>query len=688
MLTILEGSTFCLCDDLGEICEGTTGLFAADTRYLSRLELRLDGVRPLLLSSGKVEYFSAAFFLRNDVTASLAQDSVSIDRRRFVGTTGMTDTIIVRNVGIETASFPLGVQLEADFADIFAVKEWDFALGHPDRARKLPPTAGAELSEGSCQVVLVPSDGVERTQILLSRPCSWSEDGQAIFELKLEPGESWSLRLDVVPSADGEVAAPPVVGLRFGTELEHVQASLEAWRLQVPRVRAAWRNLEETIGRSTADLAALRMRTSGTMGRLPAAGMPWFMTVFGRDTLITCLQTMLLGPELAKSALEALASLQARADDPSIDAEPGKIIHELRRGRAADAWFPAYYGTLDATPLYLVLLSETWRWTDDAELVHRLKEPALRALEWIDSWGDKDGDGFVEYERRSARGLLNQSWKDSGDSQRFADGRFAEAPIAPAEVQGYVYDAKLRLAELARAVWADEALAVRLEGEAENLRRRFDEAFWVDERDGYYALALDREKCRVDALCSNIGHLLWSGIVPEARAAVIAEQLRSPELASGWGVRTMSTSDRAFNPLVYHRGTVWPHDTSIAAWGLSRYGFWDDGRALVRALFEAAQWFEWSLPEVFAGFSRLETPFPIAYPTAARPQAWAAGAPVLCLQLLLGIRPDPAARLLRSDAPPDFPGWAGELELRGISAFGEVWDALAAPGGPVVVRAS
>ena len=514
MLTILEGSTFCLCDDLGDIREGTTGLFAEDTRYLSRLELRLDNARPLLLSSGKVEYFSAAFFLRNAVTASLAQDSIALDRRRFVGATGMTDTISVRNVGIEAASFRLGLHVEADFADIFAVKERDFALGHPDFAPALPPARCSRTRRhrmsGRPRVVR----WIERTQILFSRPCSWSEGDAALFDLVLEPGESWALRLDVVPSAEGDVAAPLDVGARFGTELQRVHESLEAWRLQVPRVRAGWRNIEETIGRSLADLAALRMRTSGTLGRLPAAGMPWFMTVFGRDTLITCLQTMLLGPALATSALEALAALQAHSDDPSIDAEPGKIIHELRRGRAADAWFPAYYGRLTRRRSFSCCSRRRGGGAATQSSSTVLREHALRALDWIDSWGDKDGDGFVEYERRSPRGLLNQSWKDSGDSQRFADGRFAEAPIAPAEVQGYVYDAKVRLAELARIVWSDEPLASRLEAQAAALRARFDEAFWVAKRGGYYALALDRDKRPVDALCSNIGHLLWSGIVP------------------------------------------------------------------------------------------------------------------------------------------------------------------------------
>jgi glycogen debranching enzyme len=414
--------------------------------------------------------------------------------------------------------------------------------------------------------------------------------------------------------------------------------------------------------------------------------MPWFMTVFGRDTIITCLQTFLFGSELASSALEALAALQATEDDPSIDAEPGKIVHELRRGRAAEAWFARYYGTVDATPLYLVLLSEAWRWTGNRALLDAMRQPAMHALEWIDRWGDRDGDGFVEYERRAPTGLANQSWKDSGDSQCFSDGRPARTPIAPAEVQGYVYDAKVRLAEVARQAWDDEPLARRLEHEAGELRDRFEDAYWIEARGGYYALALDGEKRQVDSLCSNVGHLLWSGIVSPERAAALAEGLLSRELWSGWGIRTMSTSDRAYNPLAYHRGTVWPHDTSLAAWGLARYGFWEEARTLVRALFTASQWFDWSLPEVFAGFSRRETPFPIAYPTAARPQAWAAGAPVLGLQVLLGLRPDPDRQALVSDAPAGFPDWAGGIDLRGVPAFDGRWDVRAEPGGSVVVE--
>jgi glycogen debranching enzyme len=304
----------------------------------------------------------------------------------------------------------------------------------------------------------------------------------------------------------------------------------------------------------------------------------------------------------------------------------------------------------------------------------------MRALEWIDRYGDGDGDGFVEYRRRSSRGLVNQSWKDSGDSQLFHDGRMADAPIAPCEVQGYVYDAKRRLAELAREVWRERELAERLDREADDLRRRFDRAFWCESRGGYYALALDADKQRVDSLTSNIGHLLWSGIVPPERVDAIVDQLMGEELWSGWGVRTMSAGDAGYNPLAYHNGTVWPHDNSLIAWGLARYGRWAEAQRIVRRLLNASSYFDHQLPEVFAGFTRTDTPFPIPYPTAARPQAWAAGAPVLLLQLLLGLQPDRRRHLLGTTAPEDIPSWAGSLRLTGVRAFDKGWDVQLADG--------
>jgi glycogen debranching enzyme len=423
----------------------------------------------------------------------------------------------------------------------------------------------------------------------------------------------------------------------------------------------------------------MRSNGSGTgsgsgIGRLPGAGVPWFMTVFGRDTIITCLQTLLFGPELARTALEVLAELQATEDDPTIDAEPGKIVHEVRRGKCARTYFPRYYGTIDATPLYIILLSEVFRWTDDVALVRNFKEPVLRALAWIDEWGDRDGDGFVEYQQRAKNGPSNQSWKDSGDSQRFHDGSLAETPIAPCEVQGYVYDAKVRLAELAREVWRDRDLATRVEQEAQELQQRFDDAFWVEERGGFYALALDRDKRKVDALCSNIGHLLWSGIVPERRVEQIVDALMGDGLWSGWGVRTMSTGDAGYNPLSYHNGTVWPHDNSLVALGLARYGRWPEAQRIIQRMITAAAHFEYQLPEVFSGMRRSETPFPIAYPTAARPQAWAAGTPVLLLQILLGLQPDRQRHALVTDAPEELPSWAGRVRLSGVRAFEGAWD--------------
>jgi len=671
-LTILEGSTFCVSDERGDISDPVMGLFADDTRFLSRWILTINGERPLQLSSDKVEYYSAAFYLRNPVAGGLEQDVLSIGRDRFIGD-GMQEHIVVVNHAPHPVEFELALEVGTDFADIFAVKEHDFALGHPDTAPPLPGLAPCEFESDGNQFVF--TDGPKRlTQVLLSE--SGDVNGSSVrYSIALEPRKEWRLRADVIPSTNGVRVAVAHAERRFGDELSRVRSSLSAWHLSIPQLQATWEELAVTFRQSVADLASLRMDEDRRVpGQLPAAGMPWFMTVFGRDTLVTCLQTLLFGPELAHNALRVLAALQATADDPAIDAEPGKIVHEVRHGKGAEAWFPRYYGTVDATPLYLVLLSEVWRWTGDSKLAEDLREPAMRALTWIDQYGDLDGDGFVEYRRRSERGLVNQSWKDSGDSQRFHDGRIADAPIAPCEVQGYVYDAKRRTAELAREVWRDQELADRLDQEAENLQARFQEAFWCEGRGGYYALALDGEKRRVDSLTSNIGHLLWSGIVPAERADEIVDQLMGDELWSGWGVRTMSSGDAGFNPLSYHNGTVWPHDNSLIAWGLARYARWSETQRIARRMLTAARHFHHQLPEVFAGFSRTATPFPIAYPTAARPQAWAAGTPVLLLQLLLGLRPDPAKQAVVSDAPAELPSWLGSLTLSGVRAFDRSWD--------------
>jgi glycogen debranching enzyme len=671
-ITILEGSNFCISDQNGDFTFTTSGLYAYDMRFLSRLELTINGVRPLLLSAGKAEYYSAAFFLRNPLAGDLPQDAVSIGRHRFVGE-GMQDRLRVQNQTHEPVAFELALEFANDFADIFAVKNYDFALGNPDKAAALPPLAESRYEEDENQFVLDDDGGGAHTQIILSQR-GHAEQGKVRFWIELESQATWDLIVDVVPSIGDNGVGPQVAQQRFGEERDRTEASLTAWNLRVPRLRASWDALDHAFPRSVADLASLRIRGANGISNLPAAGMPWFMTVFGRDTIITCLQTLLFGPELAQGAIEVLAGLQAREDDAAIDAEPGKIVHELRRGKAAKNWFERYYGTVDATPLFLILLSEVWRWTDDDAFVERFKDSAMRALAWIDEYGDRDGDGFVEYERRSKRGLENQSWKDSWDSQRFADGSLAKTPIAPVEVQGYVYDAKRRMAQLAREVWRERDLADRLDAEARELQARFDEAFWTDARGGYYVLALDGDKKQVDSLCSNIGHLLWSGIVPPDKVDAVVDRLMGSGLWSGWGVRTMSAEDNGYSPLSYHNGTVWPHDNSLIAWGLARHSRWPEAHRIIRNLLTAAGHFEYQLPEVFAGLPREETPFPIAYPTAARPQAWAAASPVLLLQILLGLQPDGRNHQLRSVLPLELPSWAGSLRLSGVRAYGKSWD--------------
>jgi glycogen debranching enzyme len=607
-----------------------------------------------------------------------------VKRERFVGDC-MEERILVENNSPRRVDVELGLELAADFADIFVVKQLEPGFGEPADVT-LPESRPAERGMDG---TLVFSDGSfhGRTVVHLSEPFDES-DGVARFALSLEPGAHWRLVVGVQAQLDG---VTPLTAASFAGELDEercrAEQSLREWQSHAPELRAGWDDLVHTWNRSLADLASLRMRVPEVAdGELLAAGTPWFMTVFGRDTIVSSLQTLLLGPDLAAGTLRVLAATQATSDDAERDAEPGKIIHELRRGKAALAWIDRYYGTVDATPLFLVLLSELWRWTDDPTLPLELEEPARRALAWIDGPGDRDGDGFVEYERRAADGIGTQTWKDSSDSMAFRDGSLAEAPIAPVEVQGYVYDAKLRLAEIAREVWRDEATARRLEEEAAVLRSRFDEAFWLGER-GFYALGLDRDKRPIDSLTSNLGHLLWSGIVPAERRETVAGLLMGEDLWSGWGVRTMAVGEGAYNPLVYHDGTVWPHDNSLVAWGLARSGRCGDAARILRAMVEAAGHFDYRLPEVFAGFARDDTRFPVVYPTASTPQAWAAGTPVLLLQIVLGLAPDRAARVLRSEAE-EVPEWLDGLSLDGVHAFGRRWTVRVERGSVNVEPAS
>jgi glycogen debranching enzyme len=678
-LTVLDGSTFCVCDERGDVdgLATASGFFASDTRFLSRSLLTLGGMRLDPLSHDHSAPHLASFVLRNPLAGGLQPNELVIERERFVGDC-MEERIVVQNHSHRRIDIELGLELAADFADIFVVKDLEPGFGRPVYVT-LPPTSPPERA-GNGTLVFSDTSFAGRTVVHCSEPFDES-GGVARFALSLEPGACWRLVVGVQAELEG---VAPLPAESFAQELDEerrrAEQSMSDWQCAAPVLNARWDDLVHTWNRSLADLASLRMSVPEVAdGHLLAAGAPWFMTVFGRDTLISSLQTLLLGPELAAGTLRVLAATQAMADDAERDAQPGKIIHELRRGKAALAWTDRYYGTVDATPLFLVLLSEVWRWTDDPSLPLELEDAARRALAWIDGSADADGDGFVEYDRRSSHGIRNQTWKDSEDSMAFHDGTLALPPIAPMEVQGYVYDAKLRIAEIAREVWQDDALADKLERDAAELQRRFDEAFWLEDR-GFYALGLDREKRQVDSVTSNLGHLLWSGIVPEPRCNAIADLLMEDALWSGWGVRTMAVGEGAYNPLVYHDGTVWPHDNSLIAWGLARSGRSHDAARILRAIVDAATYFDYRLPEVFAGFARNDTRFPVEYPTASSPQAWAAATPVLLLQVVLGLVPDRAGRVLRSEAQ-GLPEWLEGTSLTGIHAFGRRWTARVERGG-------
>jgi glycogen debranching enzyme len=662
-LTLLDGSTFVVCDQRGDVdgVSAASGFFAADTRFLSRSVLTIDGERgdPVAFAQGAphVGVFDLEW-----------ENGLAVRRELFVGR-GLEEAATVWNRSDRAVEAVLELELASDFADIFAVKRVE-DLGAPGTSEVAP--SRPERWQDAGTVEFADGDFPARTLVHLAPAPDDADGGAARYQLRLAPGERWQLRvavqwlLDEMPELD---AAAFEAGLR--DDRRDRDASLAAWWRTAPRLQApAESALERTWAQSLADLAALRLRWAGSE-MVPAAGLPWFMTLFGRDTLITSFQELLLGPEAAAGALRALAEAQADTDDPERDAEPGKIVHELRRGKTARIWTDRYYGTVDATPLFLVLLSEQWRWSGDDGLVLELEHAARRALDWIDSSGDRDGDGFVEYLRRGSHGIDNQNWKDSYNSMVFHDGSLARAPIAPVEVQGYVYDAKLRMAELARCVWRDEEAAERLEGEAATLRERFDAAFWLPER-GWYALGLDADKRPVDALASNMGHLLWSGIVPTERVAEVAAKLVSGPLWSGWGVRTLAADEPAFDPLEYHNGTVWPHDNSLIALGLAQAGRRAEAERVVRALLDSAPFFEYRLPELFAGGERRDDEAPGIVPTSARPQAWAAGTPLLLLRAQLGLEPDPGTRTLRVTTDT-LPAWLEGFVLDRIPAFGRHW---------------
>jgi glycogen debranching enzyme len=672
LVQILEGNTFVVSDNRGDIEASRTdptGLFSWDTRFLSRWVLTVNGQRLTALSTDDLQYFQTRFFLVPGSGTVYVDAKLSVIRQRDVAD-GFHEELRVLNHESKPAELTIRIEAASDFADLFEVKD----------ALKKKGNYDASVADGNLVLSYQRESYTRETWISSTAPAQLDEHGLT-FAITVPPHGEWSTELDVVASAgaeDGSTSGP--IGIR-GDGHRHVRQDmargLEKWLRRAPSVQCDWEAVERIYHRCMTDLAALRFSTLTMPGRaLPAAGLPWFMTIFGRDSIFTSLQALPFTSELASTTLMALAERQGTRIDDFRDEDPGRILHEMRYGEMTafeERPHSPYYGNADATPLYVVLLDEYERWTGDTKLVRDLERAARAALNWIDEYADLQGNGYISYQRRNAKtGLENQCWKDSWDSISYRNGDLPGFPRATCELQGYAYDAKVRGARLARHVWKDTALADRLEKEAADLKRRFNRDFWVEDGE-YFAVALDSDGRQVDSLTSNIGHLLWSGIVDKSKARAIARHLLGPRLFSGWGVRTLAEGEERYNPIGYHVGTVWPFDNSFIAWGLRRYGFRDEAAAIMAGIMEAAEIFDGRLPEAFGGYQRSSTMYPVQYPTACSPQAWSTGTPLLLLRTGLGLEPQ-GDKLIVDPALPVRMGNLELLDLPGrwkhIDAFG------------------
>ncbi|MGO8956764.1 MAG: glycogen debranching N-terminal domain-containing protein [Streptosporangiaceae bacterium] len=630
-VTLIEGSTFCISEPGGDIVpDRSHGLFVRDTRMLSRWELRVDGIEPQPLSVQNTEPYAATFLGRMPPRAGKADSTLLVIRRRYVGD-GMREDITLRNTSATSKRFRLALTAEADFADLFEVKG------------RSKPRAVASTGTADSGLVITSGRRERRQELRITgdQHPAVADDGELSWRLSVPGHSERTVSVEAVPVDDGLV-----LKLRHprGQAVDSTQPAkrMRKWRQRGPQVRTPDRNLAGVLGRSVEDLGALRI-FDPEHPRWPvvAAGAPWFMALFGRDSLLTAWMLLPWDPGLALGTLRTLAAWQGGEVDPASEEEPGKILHEVRFGPAASFALggrSAYYGSVDASPLFVMLLGELQRWGGKENTVAALVPHADRALDWIETYGDADGDGFVEYHRKTSHGLANQGWKDSWDGVNFADGSIAEPPIALAEVQGYTYAAYRARAQLARQA-GDERAAVAWRKKAKQLKRDFNTRFWLPDK-GWYAMGLDAEKRPIDSLTSNIGHCLWTGIVDKDKAPSIARHLMSPDMFSGWGIRTLAASMSAYNPMSYHNGSVWPHDNAICAAGLMRYGFIEQAQRVTDAIIDAAAPFGYRLPELFCGFARDEFVTPVPYPTSCSPQAWAAAAPLLLLHSLLRFTPE------------------------------------------------
>lgn len=668
LVTLVDESTFAISLNSGDIVPGgAQGLFFRDTRLLSRLQLLVNGSTTEPLTAVAEDPFTATFVSRCLPAPGRADSTLMVFRSRSVGR-GMLEEVSLRNFADEATTCTVEVLVGSDFANLFAVKEG--RAGSEPQTGEVTATV-TEEADGRAPAVVhtYRRGGISRGVLVgVEDPTKLSPD-LVTFHVVVPARGEWRTTLEIGPVVDGKLVPSKY---RRGDVAARATPTerLQQWRRQVPQVETDHPGLKEVISRSAEDLGALRIFDPEYPERVVvAAGAPWFMTLFGRDSLLTAWMALLVDPDLARGVLQTLARFQGKEVDPRNDEEPGRILHEMRFGDAVGLSLDGgdiYYGTADATPLFVMLLGELRRWGVDRELVDELLPNAARAIEWIENYGDADGDGYVEYRRATDRGLANQGWKDSWDGIRYANGKIAEAPIALCEVQAYTYGAYLARAHFAFEV-GDTATYDRFRAKAAQLKAAFNHDFWLEDK-GWYAVGLDADKRPIDSLASNIGHCLWAGIIDEDKARRVAELLVSRGMFSGWGVRTLSQDSGGYNPISYHCGSVWPHDTAIVAAGLARYGFDGAAQQLIFGLLDAATSQGGRLPELFSGLERSELGVPVAYPTSCSPQAWAAASPLLCLRTLL--RLDPWIPYGKTWLCPRLPESVGYLKVEGIPLAG------------------
>ena len=636
-VTVVEGSSFCISSHSGDIGPdgGTNGAFYQDTRIVSRWILRINGALREPLVAQRPDAYEATFVGRAKWPDGRFDSPLVVRQERYIGP-GLQDDITLENYSSEAVDCDIELLVDADQADLFDVKG-----GRPIKDAVMTRSV---RDNG----LLIESDrnGQRRGSEIRAAGARITTDALR-FRATIPARGKWSTSIIVVPLINGLAPTEPFTEGGMPRRRAGVQRYL-AWEEHVPHIFVTDSNVEDTLRRSQSDLGSLRIFDAEHPERAAvAAGAPWFMALFGRDSLLSSYMSLLVDPTLAAGTLQTLATIQGTKVDTDSEEEPGRIPHEVRLGVTAGLSLggTAYYGTVDATPLFVSLLGELSRWGLSDDIIDSLVPAADRALEWIGKYGDRDGDGFVEYLRPNTHGLVNQGWKDSWDGINFADGRMAEPPTAVCEVQAYVYSAYIARSMLARSD-GDTAVEHHWAERAAALKDAFNEKFWLPNR-GYFAIALDKDKTQVDACTSNMGHCLWAGIVDEDKAPSLVEHLMSPKMFTGWGIRTLATDMGAYNPVSYHNGSVWPHDTAIVATGLMRYGFVDEAKRIASGVLEAAEYFEGQLPELFCGFDRSEFHGPVPYPTACSPQAWAAATPIQLARILLRFDPDFTRNVVR-----------------------------------------